>query len=78
MTCRDEILKAAEFLARNSGDGTFSPADVVHRMQSLGTEFTESTIRTHVVSRMCHEAPENHASRYDDLERVERGRYRLR
>lgn len=78
MTCRDEVLKAASFLASGSPDGTFSPADIVHRMEKMGTSFSESTIRTHVVSRMCHQAPVNHAAKYSDLERVGRGRYKLR
>lgn len=78
MTCRDEVIKAARFLANNSPDGTFRPVDIVQRMENMGTKFSESTIRTHVVSRMCYKAPANHASRFDDLERVGRGRYRLR
>ena len=78
MTCRDEVLKAAKFLSGGSPDVTFSPADIVRRMEKMGTSFSESTIRTHVVSKMCYQAPANHAARYDDLERVTRGRYRLR
>lgn len=78
MTYRDEVLKAARFLAYNSLDGTFSPVDVINRMGLMGTNFRESTIRTHVVSRMCYQAPTNHAAKYDDLERIGRGRYRPR
>lgn len=78
MTCRDEILKAANFLQSSSPDNTFSPAEVIHRMQRMGTDYSESTIRTHIVSKMCHGAPTNHAGKYDDLERVSRGLYRLR
>ena len=43
-----------------------------------GTEHEESTIRTHVCSVMCANAPTNHMTTYDDLERVSHGRYRLR
>ena len=39
--------------------------------------YAESTIRTHVTSRMCGNAPDNHAVTYDDLVRIDAGRYRL-
>jgi hypothetical protein len=78
VTCREEVLKAATFLSRRSGCGTFALADLMAEMQRRGTNFAESTIRTHVTSRMCINAPANHASRSDDLERVGRGFYRLR
>ena len=78
MTCRDEVLKAAAFLSKSSLDSTFSPADIVNRMQKMGTDYSESTIRTHVVSKMCIGTPINHACKHDDLERVSRGVYRLR
>jgi hypothetical protein len=47
-------------LASGDEDGTYRP----------------STIRTHVVSRMCRDAPDHHAVTYDDLERVSPGLYR--
>lgn len=78
MTCIGEVLKAVRFLVDSSADGTFRPIDVVNRMQRMGTSFSESTIRTHIVSRMCQNVPINHAVKYDDIERVGRGRYRLR
>ncbi|MHA6510731.1 TY-Chap2 family putative peptide chaperone [Tessaracoccus sp. Y1736] len=77
MTARDEILEAAESLAASSPDGTFSPADVIEWLQRRGTKLMESTIRTHVVSRMCANAPVHHTVVYTDLERVSHGRYRL-
>jgi len=47
-------------------------------MQRDGTQYEASTILTHVQSRMCADAPDNHGTTYADLERVARGRYRLR
>lgn len=47
-------------------------------MRHNGTPYTDSTIRTHIVSKMCMDAPDHHAVVYQDLERVGRGLYRLR
>jgi hypothetical protein len=73
MTCRDAILAA---IRRHAPDATFAADDVIRWM--AGATYAESTIRTHVVSRMCREAPDNHGTVYDDLERVERGIYRMK
>ena len=51
--------------------------EIVDHMARQGTRYRESTIRTHVTSRLCVDAPDHHAVRYPDLVRVERGRYRL-
>ena len=50
--------------------------DVLREMRD--STYSESTIRTHVTSRMCANAPDNHGTTYDDLVRVGRGLYRLR
>ncbi|MFW5471612.1 DUF7669 domain-containing protein [Knoellia sp. CPCC 206435] len=77
LTARDEVLRTARRLAAASPDGTFTPDEVVSALKSAGTSYTESTIRTHVTSRMCANAPNNHAVTYGDLTRVADGRYRL-
>ncbi len=46
-------------------------------MGRCGTRYAESTIRTMITSHMCLNAPDNAATTYDDLERVDRGTYRL-
>ena len=69
-TCRDEILAALPALP-----AIFTADDVVLELKGRGTTFKESTIRTHVASRMCGDAPPNHAVTYKDLRRVEQGRY---
>ena len=76
MTCRDEVLDAAEKLI---GDGIdpFSPDDVKKEMRRRGSTYEENTISTHVTSRMCANAPINHARVYDDLVRVGHGLYSL-
>lgn len=77
-TCREEILEAFDLLARRHGRRPFSPAEVVAEVLARGSEHRESTIRTHIVSSMCVNAPPNHAIRYPDLERVGHGQYRKR
>ena len=47
-------------------------------MQRRRTAYKASTIRTHIVSRMCANARDHHARTYDDLERVGNGLYRRR
>jgi hypothetical protein len=42
------------------------------------TGYAESTIRTMITAHLCWNAPDNAGTTYDDLERVDRGRYRLR
>lgn len=41
------------------------------------TGYAESTIRTMITAHLCRNAPDNAATTYDDLERTDRGRYRL-
>ena len=77
MTCREEILAAASELARLSADGEFTVGDIVQYLQRRGSQYKASTIRTHVVSRMCANAPDNHGTVYDDLVRTDHGTYRL-
>lgn len=78
VTCRDEIIEAFQVLARRHERDVFSPSDIVGEMRHQGSRYQESTIRTHIVSRMCANAPDHHAVVYDDLERVGPGLYRLR
>jgi hypothetical protein len=78
MTARDEILAALPSVEGRSADDTFSPQDVIDELRRRGSAYAGSTIRTHVVSRMCANAADHHARVYDDLERVAEGRYRRR
>ena len=77
MTCRDEILQCAKEVMQRSGLVYFAIPEIINCMAKRGSRFAESTIRTHIVSRMCANAPENHAVTYNDLERTDRGEYRL-
>ena len=78
MGAREEILEALTSLCRRTGSDTFTPQDVVDELARRGSWYSPSTIRTHVVSRMCANAPNNHGTVYRDLERVGDGRYKRR
>lgn len=78
MTCRDEVLEAFKRLSAGDPNAAFTPQEIIDEMKQRGTSYAESTIRTHVVSRMCADAPDHHDPVYNDLERVDRGMYRLR
>jgi hypothetical protein len=69
-TCRDEVLSAFRRLEARHGRNVFTPAEIVQEVQSVTADYKESTIRTHVVSRMCAEAPDHHAVVYGDLDRL--------
>lgn len=76
-TCREEVLNAAKAVMQKTGHDHFSVPEIVAYMQTKGTRYAESTIRTHVSSRMCANAPENHAVTYRDLMRTDRGEHVL-
>lgn len=51
--------------------------EVVDWLRRRGTAYAEATIRTHVTSSMCVDAPANHGTVYADLKRISEGRYAL-
>ncbi len=59
------------------GKEVFTVQEVVEMMQAQGTQYAESTIRTHITSVMCANAPKNHATTFGDFTRVAHGIYRL-
>jgi hypothetical protein len=77
MTARNDVLAAARALAASSPDGTFTVGEVVGVLRRTRSLYKESTIRTYVTSRMCANAPDNHAVTYHDFVRTDIGRYRL-
>lgn len=78
MGAREDILDAVAAICMRSGSGTFAPQDVIDELSRRGSNYSPATIRTHIVSRMCGNAPDNHGTVYNDLQRVAPGRYRLR
>jgi len=75
--CREDVVDAAVRIVKRKGRNEFTPSEVVQEMQKRGTPYAESTIRTHVVSRCCSNAPRHHGTKYDDLERIGSGLYRI-
>lgn len=78
MTARDAVLSAFASLSRRTERGEFSPSEIVAECLANGWVGATSTLKTHICSRMCIDAPANHATVHADLVRVGRGRYRLR
>ena len=78
MTCRDEILECANQIVQKKNVNEFSLEEIVECMELAGTNYKESTIRTHVASRMCVNAPKHHATKFDDFERISHGIYKLK
>src|SRR5262245_54281780 len=66
-----QVLQAAR---RVAGPGwTFSVVDLIDSLPHLNP----ATVRTHVSSRCCLNAPSNHASRYRYFRLIARGVYRI-
>ena len=57
--------------AGNAGKRSFRVADIVHALPHLNP----SSVRTHVVSRCCVNAPKNHPHKWDYFRRTGRGEY---
>jgi predicted RNase H-like HicB family nuclease len=74
MPIHDEVLRAARRLCRERGGWTFAAEEIVRALPHLN----ESSVRTHVVSRCCVDAPKNHPHKWDYFTRVGRGRYEIR
>jgi len=78
MSCRDEILKCVSEIVRQTGKGEFTIKEVIDCMRRKVSKYKVSTIRIHISSRLCANAPDHHAVTYDDLERTDRGTYRMK
>lgn len=77
MSCRDEILSCVTELIARKNRNDFNVAEVIDCMQNRGTRYKNSTIRTHISSRLCANAPDNHNKTYPDFEHIYAGKYRL-
>lgn len=71
MAIHDEVLSAARRICRERGEKSFRVADVVHALPHLNP----SSVRTHVVSRCCVNAPKNHPHKWAYFRRTGRGEY---
>lgn len=73
MPAHEEILTAVRRIAGTRADWTFTPEEIVRALPHLNP----GTVRTHVTSRCCSNAPKNHPHKWDYFRRIERGRYEL-
>jgi predicted RNase H-like HicB family nuclease len=73
MAIHDAVLRAAGRLCRERRGWTFTPQEIVRALPDLN----ESSVRTHVVSRCCVNAPKNHPHKWDYFRRVRRGVYEV-
>lgn len=69
-TCREAVLEAFIRLESRSSRKDFDLSEIVKEVLATTGNFAESTIRTHVSSKMCAQAPTNHAMKYSDLDRI--------
>lgn len=69
----EQVLDAALVVCATRRDATFSLREVVDALPHLNP----GTVRTHVASRCCVNAPAHHASRWLYFRATERGRYRI-
>lgn len=76
-TARDEILAAVKSIVSEREVKQFSVCEVLKYMKEDETSYKESTIRTHITSKCCSNAPNHHASVFNDYERIGKGVYRL-
>jgi predicted RNase H-like HicB family nuclease len=73
MPVHKEVLAAANRIAGQRKDWTFTPDEVIKALPNLN----ESSVRTEIVSRCCVDAPPNHLRRWDYFRRVGRGKYEV-
>lgn len=73
MHVHDEILEAARRICAERRPPRFTPDDIVKALPHLNPR----TIRTHVVSRCCVNAPKNHPHKWAYFRRVGRGQYEI-
>jgi predicted RNase H-like HicB family nuclease len=74
MAIHEEVLRTAIRICHERGNWTFKANEVVLRLPHLN----ESSVRTHIVSRCCVNAPKNHPHKWDYFERTRRGLYTIR
>src|SRR5437763_5910374 len=73
MSVHERVLTAANKIAALRKDWSFRLDEVLRELPELN----ESTVRTHVVSRCCVNAPKNHIHRWPYFRRIGRGLYQV-
>jgi predicted RNase H-like HicB family nuclease len=73
MAVHHEVLETVLRICRERGGWRFGPEEIVRALPHLNA----STVRTHIVSRCCVNAPSNHPHRWPYFRRVARGLYEI-
>jgi len=73
MPIHDEVLSAARRICHERKERTFRVEEIVRALPHLNP----SSVRTHIVSRCCVNAPRNHPHKWDYFRRVARGEYEI-
>lgn len=73
MHVHEQVLEAALRLAAGRRDWSFTAKEILDALPVLNS----STVRTHVVSRCCVNAPKNHLHKWDYFRRIGRGCYQV-
>ena len=74
MHVHEQVLAAANRIAGQRNDWTFTPEEIIRSLPALN----QSSVRTDIVSRCCVNAPQNHLRKWDYFQRVGRGTYQIR
>ena len=77
MACHEEVLEAAISIIKTKGVNEFTPSEVIQYLKKQNTTYKESSIRTHIISRCCINAPLNHAKGYKYFKRIGHGLYKV-
>jgi hypothetical protein len=75
--CHEAVRAAAKNLVSRGSNNEFTVPEIIAEVRRAGHRFADSTVRTHVNSRCCVNAPDHHGVTYDYFERIEPDRYRL-
>jgi predicted RNase H-like HicB family nuclease len=73
MAVHQEVLGAAQRICAERGEWSFSVRDIVTALPHLNAR----TVRTHVISRCCVNAPKHHPHKWNYFRRVGRGTYSI-
>ena len=77
MACHEEVLEAAISIIKTKGVNEFTPSEVIQYLKKQNTTYKESSIRTHIISRCCINAPPHFAKRYEYFECIGHGLYKV-
>ncbi len=73
MPVHEEVLRAAQRICLQRGEWVFAVRDIVSALPYLNAR----TVRTHVISRCCVNAPKHHPHKWRYFRRVGRGTYSI-